>query len=527
MANMLTIATFALMIASCEDEENTASDTEKINSISVEPRSLYLEVDSTKVLTVTLSPDDALTDPISWSSYNKGIATVSVTGARTAVIRGVSIGTTNITIVTSNNKRAVCEVTVSKTVPLVAITVTPGDSLHLEPGDTKTLVATQGPANATNYHPVWTSSNTEVVTVENGTVKAVASGSATVTVTSGNISKSLYVLVTSPLYDIILTPGELNIPEIGLTHQLSATPVPANAKDYNPVWLSNNSGIVTVSQTGLLTAVGVGTTYVTVYCGDPDSDSYVSTYLNVTVTSAYLRDIHIANTDLGIPVGGTLQIEASPLPETADYTPTWSSSDENVATVSQDGLVTGIAGGEATITISSGDVQKLVTISVGWSKYSPVAEGWTATSKGEHHDWRDTNPVEDHGNPRFVLDGDRTTGWHSATGNPFPQCLVVDMKESKAVDRIVIWHLPDALSQNWLYYNTIQVYVNDSYSTPNDDPASWGSPASTYTYAGGYDPVTIDLNQGSQGQYLILLFPDYSGNPYTSFTELDVYRKIY
>jgi uncharacterized protein YjdB len=356
MAHMLAIATFALIIASCEENENTDSSKEtEINSISVEPRSLYMEVDSTEILTVTFSPDDALTDSLVWSTYNKAIATVNVTGPRTAVVKGVSIGTTTINIVTSNNKKAICEVTVSKTVPLVAITITPNDTLlHLEPGNTVDLVATQGPANATNYRPVWTSSNPEVVIVENGLVEATGTGRAVITVTSGNVSKSVKVLVTNPLSSITIEPAdELHLAEIGDTQQLTATSVPATPKGYNPRWVSSNENIVAVSQTGLVTAVGVGTARVTVASG------IVSSFVNVKVTSAYLRDLVITNTDLFISTGEDMQINVTPLPETAEnYLLTYTSSDESVATVSETGLVTGISSGIVTITVSSGEVTK-------------------------------------------------------------------------------------------------------------------------------------------------------------------------
>jgi uncharacterized protein YjdB len=525
MTGMLAIATFALITVSCEETEKTGSPDAGINSITVAPGSLYLEVDATGILTATLSPDDAITDSLTWSTYNKDIATVSVSGPRTAVIKGVSIGTTIINVVTSNSKKAICEVTVSKTVPLLAITITPNDTLlHFEPGDIETLVATQGPANATNYRPVWSSSNTDVVTVENGTVRAVGLGRAVITVTSGNVSKSVNVLVTDPLSSIAIEPaGGLNLSEIGETLQLTAIPTPDNTKNYNPEWTSSNPAVVTVSQTGLVTATGAGTATVTV---TNNVSGRISSSVSIKVTAAYL----ISNTQPALmATGDELQID----PETDESSLTWTSSNESVATVSQTGLVTGISPGVVTVTVSSDNITKSMTVFVDILKSSPSAEEWTAESRNGNHDWRgDGGEIEGAGQPFCAFDGDRTTGWHSYTVSSLPQCLVVDMKTSKKVNHIVIWHLPNAVTaeHHWIYYKTIKVYLSEDYVSPNayrdgDTEDSSRTPVATYNYDYDIDgdPITVNFAPDSQGRYLILFFPDSSAEPHISFAELDVY----
>ena len=151
-------------------------------------------------------------------------------------------------------------------------------------------------------------------------------------------------------------------------------------------------------------------------------------------------------------------------------------------------------------------------------KYS--TEGWTAASRDGNHDWGDYG-----GQPEKVLDGDRNTGWHSRVGSSLPQCLVVDMQESRPVHHIMLWHLPAAVSSNWIYFKTIEVYLSDTPATPGVYQPSWGEPAATYEYPGGFDGVTINLAPGSRGRYLILLFPNSSSTPHISFTELEVYTE--
>jgi uncharacterized protein YjdB len=534
MASVLTIASFAL-ITSCNGEDKAS--VIEVNSVTVEPIALNLEVGFTQTLTATLDPANATQGAITWESYDKTIATVAPVEGSTTTVTGVSTGTVTIAAVASNNKRAICEVTVTKSVPLTAITIVPDEPSYMEPGDTVYLLAIQSPANATDYNPVWTSSNTNVATVSSGRIIAIGTGTSRITVTSGNISNYVEVTVTSPLSAITITPnGPISLAEIGTNQTLTATPVPANAANYNPVWESDNENIVTVSPTGEITAIRVGTAIVTVTSGN------ISNYVEVTVWSAYLSDISLSPTTAAIPLGETQQIEAIPIPSTAqNYSPSWSSSDESVATVSSTGLITGLSFGTAVITVTSGSITKSITASIGMNKYS--TEGWTATCRNGNHTWDDLGSCGPYppsecdggivgGTPELVLDGNVWTGWHSSS-SALPQCLVVDMKDLREVDCVGIKHRPDAIVHNWypvastwIYIKTVEIYLSDELVVPNVYQSSWGSSVATYTYPGGVTSFTIDLKAGSKGRYLILYFRDSNQESYISFTELDVYKKF-
>jgi hypothetical protein len=150
--------------------------------------------------------------------------------------------------------------------------------------------------------------------------------------------------------------------------------------------------------------------------------------------------------------------------------------------------------------------------------YKASRTGWTAESRNGNHDWGDIG-----GEAYRVLDGNRGTGWHSRLDTQLPQCLVIDMKETKRVDRFVMWHLPEGLANNWIYYGRIEVYLTDTPATPDIYQPAWGSPAAVYNYPGGFDGVTVNLDPGSKGRYLILYFQSSRASSYISFTELDVY----
>jgi hypothetical protein len=146
--------------------------------------------------------------------------------------------------------------------------------------------------------------------------------------------------------------------------------------------------------------------------------------------------------------------------------------------------------------------------------------GWTAESRNGNHNWGANG-----GAPGLVLDGDINTGWHSAPSSPLPQCLVIDMQESRGVHHLVFRHLPEGLTSNWIYFKTIEVYLSDTPVTPDEYQPAWGTPAAVYQYPGGIDGFTVELAPDSRGRYLVLYFPDSSTNTYISFAELEVYRE--
>jgi F5/8 type C domain. len=139
---------------------------------------------------------------------------------------------------------------------------------------------------------------------------------------------------------------------------------------------------------------------------------------------------------------------------------------------------------------------------------------WTAEARNGNHAWGDGG-----GGQTFLLfDGNVATGWHSRVGAPFPQCVVVDMKKSLAVDHIIIY---PPVPANWRYLKDIDIYMSDVPLTPDAPQPSWGSPKVQTTYPGG-ESFTINLPAEVSGRYMALVFPN-STSAYISFMELEVY----
>lgn len=138
----------------------------------------------------------------------------------------------------------------------------------------------------------------------------------------------------------------------GRTLQLA---VNKNPESTAVVWASSDTAVATVSEDGLVTGVKAGTVTISVSAGTEVMDS-----IDITV-KAYTVDIS-DDVNAVIYVTKTVQLTASKNP--ADATVTWSSSDDEVATVSADGLVTGVKAGSAVITAVCGSATDNITVTV-------------------------------------------------------------------------------------------------------------------------------------------------------------------
>ena len=220
--------------------------------------------------------------------------------------------------------------------------------LVLTKGEQATLTATITPADATNKQVAWTSSNKAVATVANGVVTAVAGGEATITVTTVDGEKTAECVVTvhNPVKGIALSIPEAAV-SVGGTHQLTATINPIDATNQNVVW-SSDSDCVTVDQTGLVTGVANGEATITVTTEDGGKQASCKIIVSQSVASVQLNK----DSDY-VSIGGTLTLTATVMPEDAkNKNVTWTSSNEEAATV-VDGVVTGVAAGEAVITVTT------------------------------------------------------------------------------------------------------------------------------------------------------------------------------
>ncbi len=153
---------------------------------------------------------------------------------------------------------------------------------------------------------------------------------------------------------ITLSSTEATLTE-GETMQLTATVTPANATNTDLVWYSSDESVATVSASGLVTAVASGTAVISAKAND---GSGVESLCSITVEpKVYLvATITLSNTEATLLEGETLQLSATVSPDNAtNPSLTWTSSNAEVATVDESGVVTAVAAGEAVITVKAND----------------------------------------------------------------------------------------------------------------------------------------------------------------------------
>ena len=317
-----------------------------VSGIALDKTELTVAVGETSALKATVAPADATYQNITWTSSNPTIATVD-----NGIVRALKAGTTTITAECSG-KKAECKVTVI--IPVTGISLDKSE-LTVAVGENATLKATITPSNATNNTITWTSSNADVATVDNGTVRALKAGTTTVTAECSGKKAECKVTVIVPVTSITLDKTELSI-AIGESATLTATISPADATDQNITWTSSNTAIATV-ENGTVTGLKTGTVTIIAECGGKKAECVITVYIPVD-------SVTLDKTEITMFVGTATTLSATVKPDNAkDKTVTWSSSNESVAIVTN-GVVTALKAGTATIKASCSDKEATCSVTV-------------------------------------------------------------------------------------------------------------------------------------------------------------------
>ncbi len=188
--------------AGCKDDEPAIIP---VDSVSISKTTITLVEGDSETLSVTVSPSTATNKSVSWSSSRPDVATVDEDGKVTAVKAGSA---TVIVITTDGSKTAKCDVTVEpRPIPVAGISLDKS-SLELVEGEESSLIATIAPSDASNKTFTWSSSNSQVATVDdNGKVKAIAPGTATITATTADGGKTATCVVSVEAKPIPVSKG--------------------------------------------------------------------------------------------------------------------------------------------------------------------------------------------------------------------------------------------------------------------------------------------------------------------------------
>ncbi|QWG10183.1 Ig-like domain-containing protein [Flammeovirga kamogawensis] len=203
--------------------------------------------------------------------------------------------------------------------PLTGVSIT-ATSTTIQQGNEATLTAVLQPSSACATNVTWTSSNTNIASVDqSGKVTGIGVGTVTITATTqdGNHTATQDIVVEG-MVNIGVTGVAISaLPstmDIGNTRQLTASVSPANATNKTVTWASSNTSVATVNASGLVTALTEGTVTITVTTTDGNFTANTSTTVEETiiVLPPDGDDIVIEAEDL-IATGGTFNDGQVPL----------------------------------------------------------------------------------------------------------------------------------------------------------------------------------------------------------------------
>ena len=156
-----------------------------------------------------------------------------------------------------------------------------------------------------------------------------------------------------------------------LTASFNPNTTPESARGLK--WSSDNENVATVDASGKVTAVGVGQARITAVSEVFEETPAAECVVTVNKNDVQIEGVALDKTAIEITTGNTAQLSASVLPEGSPQGVTWSSSNSEVASVDEAGLVTAIAEGTAVVTAtSSADSSKSASCTVTVTASAPL-----------------------------------------------------------------------------------------------------------------------------------------------------------
>ena len=272
-------------------------------------------------------------------------------------VRGKELGKATILVETSKEKRAMSYVTVHQEPTSIELTAS-GHILDISSAIKSLQIKPTIYPSTANYKTgiKWTSSNNDIAVVdENGFVTGISNGDVTITATTENGKTATWnVTVISTPLSIGLDKENVTLDiSTNKTYQFKATIYPSTANtDIGLTWSSSDNSVATVNKDGVVTGVKNGTTVITVV-----TENKKVTSASVTVQTSPVS-ISISPSSATIDLSAenkSVQLKATISPNTTNIKDkiTWTSTNNNIATVDSNGLVRGYANGTVTITATT------------------------------------------------------------------------------------------------------------------------------------------------------------------------------
>lgn len=248
-------------------------------------------------------------------------------------------------------------------VPVTSVSLNK-NSLTLTEGETASLSASVLPTDATNRNVSWSSNDNTIASVQGGVVTAIKQGSAIITVKTEDGGKTASCSIIVEAKYIAVSGVTLDKASLSMYDDeeitLIATISPANATEKTIKWESSDESVATVKD-GKVTAHKEGSVDIIASVGNMSAKCVVT----VNKRIIHVEGISLSAKQKRLKIGETFSIECSVSPSNANnFELTYSSNNESIASVSQEGVITANKSGKASITVMAEDKSETVVISV-------------------------------------------------------------------------------------------------------------------------------------------------------------------
>ena len=343
-----TTADSAAIKANCE----IIVEVVKATSIKIRNNSYSIvSVNQTPSFSPTISPSGTTNKKVKWTSSDEKIAVVSENG----VVKPVKNGTCKIIATTTDGTNLSASVDLTVNIPPTTIKL---DKSSYTFNDTKNmqLKATILPIQASNTKLNWTSDNESVATVDgNGVVTPVKNGTCNITATTvdgTDIKGNCNITVDFKVKSISFSTTSYTITSVNQTPSFRAIISPSNAANKSVKWTSSNENVAKVSTIGVIKPVKNGTCKITATTTDGTNLSAsidITVAIKATKITLDKTNINLTNEKYSDKI--TAKIEPSEASDKVKYT----SSNEKVAKVKEDGTVIAVGKGNCIITATTTD----------------------------------------------------------------------------------------------------------------------------------------------------------------------------
>ena len=328
----------------------------KAKSVSFENSEYNITSAGQKInVNASVLPEKTNNKTLEYKSSNEKIAVVDGEGNVTPV----GNGTCQITATTTDgsNLQAKCNVNVDiKPIKVTGIKIRDKSYTIISLNQTPSFRTTITPSNATNKEVKWTSSNENIAVVsENGIVTPVKNGTCKIiaTTTDGtNLSASIDITVDFKVTSISFSTKSYTITSVNQTPSFREKISPSNAANKSVKWTSSNENVAKVSTTGVIKPVKNGTCKIIATTTDGTNlSASIDITVDIKATKITLDKTNINLTNEKYSDKITAKIEPSEASDKVKYT----SSNEKVAKVKEDGTVIAVGKGNCIITATTTD----------------------------------------------------------------------------------------------------------------------------------------------------------------------------